>query len=92
MLDRHLNVVSPQRERAPKTIIGYRSLCKNQIYPRWGGQRIDRLLPEQLEDGYAEMRLAAWPHPPFARFTPSCPAPTKSRSGAATSPQSLQAR
>jgi integrase len=56
MLDRHLDVVLPQRERAPKTIIGYRSLCKHQIYPRWGGQRIDRLLPEQLEDGYADMR------------------------------------
>ena len=56
MLDRHLDVVLPQRERAPNTIIGYRSLCKNQIYPRWGGQRIDRLLPEQLEDGYADMR------------------------------------
>ncbi len=56
MLDRHLDVVLPQRERAPKTIIGYRSLCMNQIYPRWGGQRIDRLLPEQLEDGYADMR------------------------------------
>jgi integrase len=56
MLDRHLDVVLPQRERAPKTIIGYRSLCTHQIYRRWGRQRIDRLLPEQLEDGYAEMR------------------------------------
>lgn len=56
MLDRHLDVVLPQRERAPKTIIGYRSLCNHQIYPRWGGQRIDRLLPEQLEDGYWSMR------------------------------------
>jgi integrase len=55
MLDRHLDVVLPQRDRAPKTIIGYRSLCKHQIYPRWGGQRIDRLLPEQLEDGYGDM-------------------------------------
>jgi integrase len=55
MLDRHLDVVLPQRDRAPKTIIGYRSLCKHQIYPRWGGQRIDRLLPEQLEDGYGNM-------------------------------------
>ncbi len=55
MLDRHLDVVLPQRDRAPTTIIGYRSLCKHQIYPRWGGQRIDRLLPEQLEDGYANM-------------------------------------
>jgi integrase len=36
-------------------MIGYRSLCKHQIYPRWGGQRIDRLLPEQLEDGYGDM-------------------------------------
>jgi integrase len=56
MLDRHLEVVLPQRERASKTIIGYRSLYTNQIYPRWGGQQIDRLLPEQLEDGYADMR------------------------------------
>jgi len=55
MLDRHLDVVLPHRDRAPKTIIGYRSLCKHQIYPRWGGQRIDRLLPEQLEDGYGNM-------------------------------------
>jgi integrase len=55
MLDRHLDVVLPQRDRAPTTVIGYRSLCKHQIYPRWGGQRIDRLLPEQLEDGYANM-------------------------------------
>jgi integrase len=55
MLDRHLDVVLPQRDRAPKTIIGYRSLCQHQIYPRWGNQRIDRLLPEQLEDGYANM-------------------------------------
>ena len=55
MLTRHLDVVLPQRGRAPKTIIGYRSLCEHQIFPRWGGQRIDRLLPEYLEDGYAEM-------------------------------------
>jgi integrase len=37
------------------TIIGYRSLCKHQIFPRWGGQRIDRMLPEYIEDGYGEM-------------------------------------
>ena len=55
MLDRHLDVVLPQRRRAPTTIVGYRSLCKHQIYPRWGGQRIDRLLPEQIEDGYADL-------------------------------------
>jgi len=41
-----------------KTIIGYRSLCEHQIFPRWGGQRIDRLLPEYIEDGYAEMLAA----------------------------------
>lgn len=55
MLTRHLDVVLPQRGRAPLTIVAYRSLCVHQIYPRWGGQRIDRLLPEQIEDGYAEM-------------------------------------
>lgn len=55
MLDRHLDVVLPQRDRAPKTIISYRSLCVNQIYPRWDGQRIDRLLPEQLADSYWNM-------------------------------------
>ena len=55
MLNRHLDVVLPQRGRAPKTIISYWSLCEHQIFPRWGGQRIDRLLPEYIEDGYAEM-------------------------------------
>lgn len=55
MLTRHLDVVLPQRGRAPKTIASYRSLCEHQIFPRWGGQRIDRLLPEYIEDGYAEM-------------------------------------
>jgi integrase len=58
MLIRHLDVVLPQRNRAPHTIIGYRSLCEQQIFPRWGGQKIDRLLPEWIEDGYAEMRAA----------------------------------
>ena len=55
MLTRHLDVVLPQRGRAPMTIVKYRSACVHQIYPRWGGQRIDRLLPEQIEDGYADM-------------------------------------
>jgi hypothetical protein len=49
------DVVLPQRSRAPLTIRSYRSLCEHQIFPRWGGQRIDRLLPEYLEDGYTEM-------------------------------------
>ena len=55
MLGRHLDVVLPQRGRAPMTIVGYRSLCEHHVYPRWGGQHIDRMLPEYLEDGYAEM-------------------------------------
>jgi hypothetical protein len=55
MLTRHIDVVLPQRGRAPLTIRSYRSLCEHQVYPRWGGQRIDRLLPEYIEDGYAEM-------------------------------------
>ena len=55
MLTRHLDVVLPQRGRAPWTIASYRSLCEHQIFPRWGTQRIDRMLPEYLEDGYAEM-------------------------------------
>jgi integrase len=58
MLDRHLDVVLPQRGRAPMTITGYRSLCEHHVYPRWGGQRIDRMLPEYLEDGYGEMLAA----------------------------------
>ncbi len=33
----------------------YRSLCEHQIYPRWGGQRINRLRPEDVETGYASM-------------------------------------
>jgi integrase len=55
MLTRHLDVVLPQRGRAPWTIASYRSLCEHQIFPRWGAQRIDRMLPEYLEDDYAEM-------------------------------------
>jgi integrase len=55
ILTRHLEVVLPQRGRAPMTIRSYESLCREHIYPLWGGQRIDRMLPEYLEDGYAEM-------------------------------------
>jgi integrase len=55
MLTRRLTVVLPQRGRAPRTIEDYWSKCRNDIFPRWGGQRIDRMLPEYLEDGYAEM-------------------------------------
>jgi integrase len=58
MLTRHLNVVLPQRGRAPRTVDDYWSKCRNDIFPRWGGQKIDRLLPEQIEDGYAEMLAA----------------------------------
>lgn len=55
MLTRHLSVVLPARNRAPRTIADYWSKCRNDIFPRWGGTRIDRLLPEYIEDGYAEM-------------------------------------
>ena len=58
MLTRRLTVVLPQRGRAPRTIEDYWSKCRNDIFPRWGGQRIDRMLPEYLEDGYAEMLAA----------------------------------
>lgn len=55
MLTRHLTVVLPQRGRAPRTIADYWSKCRNDIFPRWGGQRIDRLRPEHIEDGLAAM-------------------------------------
>lgn len=58
MMNRHLEVVLPQRGRAPWTIASYRSLCEHQVFPRWGGQRIDRMLPEYIEDGYADMLAA----------------------------------
>jgi len=58
MLTRLTTVVMPQRGRAPRTIADYESKCRNDIFPRWGGQKIDRLLPEQIEDGYAEMIAA----------------------------------
>ena len=53
---------SPPRRGAPAARPGtaddrsdYWSQCRHDIFPRWGGQRIDRMLPEYLEDGYAEM-------------------------------------
>jgi integrase len=55
MLERHLRTVLPAAGRAPRTIADYWSKCRNDIFPRWGGQRIDRLLPEHVEDGLAEM-------------------------------------
>jgi integrase len=55
MLERHLTVILPSRNRAPRTIDDYWSKCRNDIFPRWGGQRADRLLPEQVEDGLADM-------------------------------------
>jgi integrase len=55
MLTRHLTVVLPAKGRAPRTIADYWSKCRNDIFPRWGGCRIDRLQPEWLEEGYAEM-------------------------------------
>jgi integrase len=56
VLTRHLDVVMPQRNRALLTIRSYRSLCEQQVYPRWGGQRIDRLSARDIEDGLAAMR------------------------------------
>jgi integrase len=58
MLERHLDVVLPSRGRSPNTIRSYRSLCQHDIYPRWGTQRADRLLPEHIEDGIAAMLKA----------------------------------
>lgn len=55
MLTRHIDVVLPSRKRSPGTIASYRSLCTHQIFPRWGEQRADRLTPEHIEDGYADM-------------------------------------
>ena len=55
MLTRHLTVILPQRGRAPRTIADYWSKCRNDIFPLWGGQRIDRLTPEHIEDGLAAM-------------------------------------
>lgn len=58
MMERHLTVILPSRGRAPRTIDDYWSKCRNDIFPRWGGQKIDRLLPEHIEDGLAEMMAA----------------------------------
>jgi integrase len=56
MLERHLDVILPSRDRSPATIASYRSLCRNEIYPRWGAQRADRLLPDHIEEGLLAMR------------------------------------
>jgi integrase len=66
MMERHLTVILPSRNRAPRTIDDYWSKCRNDIFPRWGAQRIDRLLPEHIEDGLAEM-LAAGHAPSHVR-------------------------
>lgn len=55
MLERHLTVILPSRGRAPRTIADYWSKCRIDIFPRWGGQRVDRLLPEHIEEGLAGM-------------------------------------
>ena len=66
MLERHLTAILPAAGRAPRTIADYWSKCRNDIFPRWGGQRIDRLLPEHVEDGLAAM-LAAGHAPAHVR-------------------------
>ena len=55
MLERHLNVILPQRGRAPRTIRDYWSKCRNDIFPLWGGQRADRLRPEHIEEGLSRL-------------------------------------
>lgn len=55
MLERHLTVVLPQRGRAPRTIADYWSKCDNDIFPLWGGQRVDRLRPEHIEEGLSKL-------------------------------------
>src|SRR5438477_58380 len=56
MLTRHLDVVLPQRGRAPRTLADYWSKCRNDIFPAIGGQRIDRLLPEHIEEFYGRLQ------------------------------------
>jgi integrase len=55
MLTRHVQEILPQRGRAPRTIDDYWSKCRNDIFPALGGQRINHLRPEQVEDFYAAM-------------------------------------
>jgi integrase len=55
MLTRHVQEVLPQRGRAPRTTLDYWSKCRNDIFPALGGQRIDRLRPEHVEDFYGAM-------------------------------------
>jgi integrase len=55
MLTEHLTTVLPARRRAPRTIADYWSKCRNDIFPRWGAQRADKLLPEHIDAGVAEM-------------------------------------
>jgi hypothetical protein len=66
MIERHLDVTLPARNRAPKTIYSYRSTAANHIYPRWGHIRVDRLRDDQIEDGIAQM-LAEGYEPAGAR-------------------------
>ena len=56
MMERHLETILPNRMRAPRTVDDYWSKCRNDIFPLWGAQRADRLLPEQIQDGMAVMR------------------------------------
>jgi integrase len=55
LLTRHLDVVLPQRGRAPRTIDGYRSVVDGHIAPALGGTRVDRLETEDVEDFAAGM-------------------------------------
>jgi integrase len=54
LLGRRLKILQT-RGLAPQTIRSYKSVVRNGINPRLGGQKIDRLLPEHIEDAWAGM-------------------------------------
>ena len=83
--DGHLTITLPSRGTAPKTIYSYQSDCRNHIYRLWGGQKIDRLLPEHIEDGVAPDAGRRARVRTFAKCSRSCPRYTKFRLSAGTS-------
>ena len=53
-LDHWLDTIASRRVR-PSTLARYRQLVANQITPRVGHHRLDRLLPEHIEKMYADL-------------------------------------
>jgi hypothetical protein len=53
----YLDTVAPRR-CDPSTISDYRSKCRLYVYPVVGGERLDRLQPEQLDEIYLRMDRA----------------------------------